>query len=254
MSPIDLNNIGNWIEKLNQMKVCDQDCRNQKQIDQRRKDFYDAKRIHETSEQNMINAQEKYIQSIHTEDEYLLEYKKENEKKAMQILSKEESKKNKYLSEIQKKIHYNKRGVLFNKALNDKLYNNYDNEKNIIHQKMNESEDENNINQRLTTFYNEKIDYFGSINNILFYAHYIILLIIIVITIYKKQYGNLKLLSYLLLLILLPFLIDNYYNGILKSLKHTIIDNIYIILFISFITLTFVINYGANNIFLEQTT
>ena len=35
------------------MKVCDQDCRNQKQIDQRKKDFYNAKRIHETSEKNM---------------------------------------------------------------------------------------------------------------------------------------------------------------------------------------------------------
>ena len=84
---------------------------------------------------------------------------------------------------------------------------------------------------------------------IFFYIYYAFLSIILIITIYKKQYSNLKLLGYMLTLGLLPLLIDDIYYHILKGLKHTVVDNIYIILFSLFVVFTLIINKFANSIF-----
>ena len=245
---INLDNIEEWVNTLNTMNVCDSKCRQKETIKERRKELTDAIHNYNTAKPRLRQAKHNYMKLIQSETNYNTYLKNENKNKAKAIIKKKKISKDNKLKEIENKVKYFNNSEIFTEALKYKLYN-YENEKNNLNKQKNKEEDTNLINTRLTTFYNEKMNYISGFNTIFFYIYYILFTLIFGLMVYKKQYGNIKLIIYIISLGILPFIIDNYYYHILTQFKHTIIDNIYIILFISFLTLTYIINYGANIVF-----
>lgn len=247
---IKLDNIENWVNTLNDMNACDSKCRQNKTIQQRKKELNQAIQNYNLAKPRLRQAKHNYLKLIQSESNYNTYLKNENKKKANKMLEKKKLSKDEKLKEIENKVKYFHNSEIFTEALKYKLYN-YESETNHLNRQKIKEDDKNLINIRLTTFYNEKMNYISGFNTVFFYIYYILFTLIFGLMIYKKQYGNLKMVVYVLCLGIIPFIIDNYYYHILTQFKHTIIDNIYIILFVSFFTLTYIINYGANAVFVN---
>ena len=87
--------------------------------------------------------------------------------------------------------------------------------KNFVNSKVSDLQNENkknenttNVNKRLSKYYNDSIENTKYYKNIIKYIFYTILTTTFVIFLVKKQYKNLKILFYILLLFLFPYIIS----------------------------------------------
>lgn len=87
--------------------------------------------------------------------------------------------------------------------------------KNFVNSKVDDLKKENkknnntdNINKRLSKYYNESIDNVKYYKKIVKYIFYLLLTVTFVLFLVKKQYKNLKILFYILLLFLFPYIIS----------------------------------------------
>tara|TARA_B100000900_G_C20558834_1_gene707980 strand:+ start:978 stop:1718 length:741 start_codon:yes stop_codon:yes gene_type:complete len=243
----NIESVEKMIDNLNKMKSCDETCKRNKAIQQKKKEYEEAVYNYKNAKPLLEKAKHSYLKVSKSESEYNKYIKNENTKKAKVLLDKLTDIKNSKLLDISKKLKYVENANLFNSAIKHKLYN-FEKEKNKIHKKKNKLESESLIQKRLTIFNNENIEYLSNFNSIMYVLYYVLFIIILGIAIFKKQYTNIRMFMVLILIGLLPLLINMYYLFLLSSLKHTIIDNIYIILSISFLSLTFVLHYIINSI------
>jgi hypothetical protein len=245
---VNIDSIIDEMQNLKNMNICDAECEKKKAIKNHADELQKSINDYNNAKNNIIKHQAKYIRGIKGDSEYIKHIQNRNMAEAEGIIENKQKKKNASLNEIESKLKYYLSIDKFRESVGYKL-NNYDVEINNMVREKNKTTKQQNINNRLSHFYNEKMNYLSNVNSIFFYIYYVFLSIILLITVYKKQYSNLKLLGYILTLGLLPLLIDDIYYHILKGLKHSVVDNIYIILFSLFVVFTLVVNKFANNIF-----
>ena len=79
----------------------------------------------------------------------------------------------------------------------DDVYNNYSNELNDIKQKIYNTENEKNVNERMGQFYFENTGYVEGFNYYLKIFYYILITISIFLFFYKQQYKKIKCMYFL---------------------------------------------------------
>jgi hypothetical protein len=150
-----------------------------------------------------------------------------------------------------RKIHiyyYNKLDSVKNLSkyyINLKDHNNANNTmKEFVNSKVGEIKKENSkneqkiqVNKRLSKYYNDGIESSNYYKNIIKYIFYILLIISFVMFLVKKQYTNLKVLIYLILLFVFPYIIQPIWNILLENTYKT--NRIYH-LYVSYFSLIFI--------------
>ena len=250
MGTPDINDLNTLLSELENNNFCDTACQKRNHIDTREKELRNAITQYNERTNKIKKAERNYFNALKGASEYNDYLKKRHDNQADNILAQKTKEKDKILNEIEKKNNYLNSQKIYNTHIGV-ISSNYDDKKQKLNKELKDTINDKNISNRLAFFYSEKMNYLSNINTIFFYVYFIVLAMIAVIAIYKKQYGSLKLLAYIVFLIITPFLLDDYYYFILKLFKHTVVDNIYIILFIFFIILTCLLNWFANFVFKE---
>jgi hypothetical protein len=107
--------------------------------------------------------------------------------------------------------------------------------------KIDETTKKANIDNRMANFYNDKsqtLAYWS--NGILYYVYLILVVVSILLFVIKKNYKNIKMYPFLLLVVILPFFIHDIYEIILNMTRHVKMNNTYFVftLFSLFLILT----------------
>jgi len=140
------------------------------------------------------------------------------------------------------------------------VYNSFNDKLTNIQGDIEETQGQKNVNNRLATFYNYNT---GIVNSILYYLrikYWIVLCVIVILMIWKKQYKNMTMWVFPILILLFPlffekgihfkipglnkyFVIPSIYERVVQSFKHTKVDNIYFIFFSIIIGIILLFNY-----------
>tara|TARA_X000000368_G_scaffold417960_1_gene415943 strand:+ start:953 stop:1753 length:801 start_codon:yes stop_codon:yes gene_type:complete len=123
--------------------------------------------------------------------------------------------------------------------------------KEFVNGKVNEIKKENsinenkmNVNKRLSKYYNEGIENTNYYTKIIKYIFYTLLIISFVTFLVKKQYTNLKILFYLILLFVFPYIIQPIWNILLEySYKTNRIYHLYFSYFSLFLTFSLFVSF-----------
>lgn len=162
------------------------------------------------------------------------------------------------MSDKNRKIHiyyYNKLDNIKNLSnyyLNLKNHNNANNKmKEFVNGKVTDLKKENSnnenkikVNKRLSKYYNDGIEDTNYYTNIIKYIFYTLLIISFVTFLVKKQYTNLKVLFYLILMFVFPYIIQPIWNILLEySYKTNRIYHLYFSYFSLFLTFCLFISF-----------
>ena len=140
------------------------------------------------------------------------------------------------------------------------VYNSYNDKLTSIQDDIDETQGQKNVNNRLATFYNYNT---GIVNTLLYYLkinYWIVFGIIVVLIIWKRQYKDVTMFAFPLLILFFPlflekgihfkipgfkqyFSIPSIYDRVVQSFKHAKIDNMYLVFFSIIIGVIVLFNY-----------
>lgn len=157
---------------------------------------------------------------------------------------------NNLFDSISRSIPFYKSQILYKKNVDD-VYDSYDNKIKNIKKKINDTEQIKNVNQRLGEFYynnTEIVDWWKFYLKIIYY---ILLVFSVVIFITKSQYKKSRMYLFFVTMFIFPFILEKYYNAIMRTFRHFKLDNIYFIFLLTIFTiigiLSFVSQFPFNN-------
>lgn len=121
----------------------------------------------------------------------------------------------------------------------DEVYKSYDTDLSDLNQKIYDTEQTKNINERLGQFYynnTETVDWWTYYLKIVYYC---LMVTSLFIFIFKKQFREIKMYVFFATILFMPYILDKYYAFIMRTFRHFKLDNVY---FIFITTMLFVIS------------
>lgn len=121
----------------------------------------------------------------------------------------------------------------------DEVYKSYDTDLSDLNQKIYDTEQTKNINERLGQFYynnTETVDWWTYYLKIVYYC---LIVTSLFIFIFKKQFREIKMYVFFVTILFMPYILDKYYAFIMRTFRHFKLDNVY---FIFITTMLFVIS------------
>ena len=186
-----LKGLTNMVNVMNQQQVCDADCQNKRKIDNLKKTYVKAKQNAENSKPNLERAEKDYY-TASKGGEY---YSKMQEKKYKKIAQDAVSEYNKdiedRLRDIDNKLKYYK-GLFSYKDNVTMVYSSYDDKYTNLREKIANTNDKKNVNNRLAYFYDYNTSIVSSLVwwlKVFYWIFYVIMLVFFVL---RKQYKNVK--------------------------------------------------------------
>ena len=132
----------------------------------------------------------------------------------------------------------------------DDVYKNYDSELSDIKKKIYDTEQVKNVNERMGQFYNNNTEFVSWWNYYLKVFYYFLIASSIFIFIYKKQFRKIKFYLFFVVILMFPYLLNKYYNFIMRTFRHFKLDNVYFIFAITMMSaisfLTFISKFPFN--------
>ncbi len=148
------------------------------------------------------------------------------------------------ISTISNSIPYYKSQQTYSKNVDD-VYKNYDSKLSDLKQKIYDTEQTKNINQRMGEFYynnTEEVDWWTYYLKLLYYALFIISVLIFL---FKSQFKKIKIYIFYLTILLMPYLLNKYYAFIMRTFRHFKLDNVYFIFIITMISVISILNFTS---------
>ena len=148
------------------------------------------------------------------------------------------------MDSITNSIHFFNSQQNYTKNVDD-VYNNYSNELNDIKQKIYNTENEKNVNERMGQFYFENTGYVEGFNYYLKIFYYILITISIFLFFYKQQYKKIKMYVFFVTILIFPYLLNKYYTFVMGLFRHFKLDNFYFIFIVTVLSAISVLNFTS---------
>ena len=127
----------------------------------------------------------------------------------------------------------------------DDVYKNYANKLNDVKQKISNTENKKNVNERLGQFYFENTELVSAFNYYLKIFYYILIVVSLFLFIYKQQYKKIKMYVFFVTILIFPYLLNKYYTFVMSLFRHFKLDNFYFIFLVTVLSAIFVLNFTS---------
>ena len=126
----------------------------------------------------------------------------------------------------------------------NEVHNSYKNKYTSLVDKVDNTYHKYNVNNRLSQFYDTRIEVLRNVNYYLFYLYWIILIPIIITFFWKKQFTYVKIPIFFIIMLIFPFFLGRYLPLVFSTFKHQKIDYSYL----AFIFVGFFVIYSITTI------
>ena len=241
-------NLGDLVKNLNKnLPVCDAKCQASGKREKLMNEYNKAKYNAKNAKQTLLNVEKKY----YTETNQTPYYNSLLYNRAKKHIKGKMSEVEKYYNKTFEKI-LNLADVIgsqntYKSNLNE-VEGAYKYKLKHLKKKVNDTENDKQINNRLTFFYNQKSESWGTwLNGYLWYIYVATIALLLVKFLLKSQWKNPYRYPFLLLLIFSGYIIHFVYENILVGLGHLKLDITYLV-FISCVSILFYIYNRTNKL------
>jgi hypothetical protein len=127
----------------------------------------------------------------------------------------------------------------------DEVYKSYDTDLSDLNQKIYDTEQTKNINERLGQFYynnTETVDWWTYYLKIVYYC---LIVTSLFIFIFKKQFREIKMYVFFATILFMPYILDKYYAFIMRTFRHFKLDNVYLIFIVTMLFVIGILNFTS---------
>ena len=217
----------------------------QNKIDKLRTNMINAKNKMQNSPNEFDRAERAYLLEAKGSDYYSSIQRDKYKKEArIQVYSWNKEMINNMFTNITNSIKYYKSQQYYAGNV-DKVYKSYNSDLDNLKKQIYDTDQANNINERLGQFYynnTETVDWWTYILKVIYY---VLIAISILTFIVKKQFRNAYIYVFLFTIILMPYALDKYYAFIMRTFKHIKLDNVYFIFIITMLSVIYILNYTS---------
>lgn len=242
-------NVGNAISQLKQFKK-DMDSNGltkeeirQNKIRRLRNDMINAQNKVQNAPVEFENAQKQYYTESRGDAYYSNMQRSKFENEANRQVNLWNSQYiNNLFDSISRAIPYYKSQMLYKNNV-DEVYDTYNNKIKDLKKEIEKTEQVKNINHRLGEFYYNNTEIVDWWKYYLRIIYYILLVFSVVIFITKSQYKKIRMHLFFVTMFIFPFILEKYYNAIMRTFRHFKLDNIYFIFLLTIFTIIGILSF-----------
>jgi hypothetical protein len=242
-----LNNAAGQLKQANAALACDADCQKRRKIKNLNDQMQMAQQNLNNAQPNFDRAQKNYLTAAKGAAFYTTMQERKYKTQAQNKVNDWKKQMDVSFAIIDNGLNYWESQYVYKENVGA-VFNNYNNLYTDLSSKVEETRGKNNVENRLATFYNANTTIVNSVLYYLKILYWVFWVIMIVILFIKKQFKNVKIWAFIILILIFPiileygisfpipgtkkeFKIPSLYEYVFQIFTHAKIDNIYFIFF-----------------------
>ena len=233
------SNYNQMHNKLKNFNVCDAACQKKRKLQKLKTTYINSKNLLRNAPTRFKSAEKAYYTELNGEAYYSTIKEKEYNEEAKKIVNKwNNSSIATNFAKLENQIGYFTTQYIYTKNI-ENVHKNWINKLKTIRRKVEKTLSKKRVNDRLGYFYDYNTNVVNSMTYYLKIFYWVLIVPMFIIFLYKKQYHHFDYYPFIISILLLPFLLDYFYEYLMNNFKYFTINNFYFIFFTLFVLIIF---------------